>query len=399
MNAPQRGNYLDILPDERLVKRVAGLLALVTALAFASCSREPVPPMNPQAIVGATILIGDELAPLHDAVVLIKGERIVAAGPRLEVDLPDEVLTIDASGSTLLPGFIDAHVHIGFVSPGTVLAGGVTTVRDLGWPPEQIEPLVARSHASGFNGPTILAAGPMLTAPGGYPTRAQWAPPGTGLEIGNADQARRAVEQVAAAGAAIVKVALNPPVGPVLDLETLRAIVDAAHAHDLKVTGHVFGLDQLEKALDAGVDELAHMLMSPQEIPAETIRRMVAEDMTVVPTLAIFFGPARRVAIRNLHAFIAAGGRVVYGTDLGNEGPQPGIDAGEIAGLQGAGMSGADIIRAATVDAARWLGLGSVGVIAPGYAADLVLVKGDPLSAPENLAAVEGVWRKGVRAR
>jgi imidazolonepropionase-like amidohydrolase len=352
-----------------------------------------------QAIVGATVLIGPELAPLRDGAVLVERGRIVAAGPRHEVELPEGISTVAASGSTLLPGFIDAHVHIGFAAPETVLAGGVTTVRDLGWPPDQIEPLVAHSRAAGFDGPAILAAGPMLTAPGGYPTRAAWAPPGTGLEIANAEQGQRAVERVAAAGAAIIKIALNPPAGPVLDLETLRAIVSAAHARDLKVTGHVFGLDELDKALDAGVDELAHMLMSPQVIPPETIQRMVSSNMTIVPTLAIFFGPARRTAIRNLHAFFTAGGTVVYGTDLGNEGPQPGIDPGEIAGMQGAGMSGADIIRAATVDAARWLGLEGVGAIAPGYAADLLLVKGDPLSAPETLAIVEGVWRNGVRAR
>jgi imidazolonepropionase-like amidohydrolase len=296
---------------------------------------------------------------------------------------------------TLIPGFIDAHVHIGFYPPAAVLAGGVTTVRDLGWPPELIWPLVATSRSAGFEGPRILAAGQILTAPGGYPTRAAWAPAGTGLEVAGPGAARAAVDRVAAAGACIVKIALEPTAGPVLERATLGAIVAAAQARGLKVTGHVAGLGELDKAIEAGVHELAHMLMSDEPIPEPTIRRMVDADMTVVPTLSVFSGRAQRTAIANLHAFLATGGRVVYGTDLGNEGPQPGIDAGEVRGLADAGLSGLDIIRSATVESARWLGLDTTGMIAAGKDADLVMIDGDPSSDPHVLTAVRQVWRKG----
>jgi imidazolonepropionase-like amidohydrolase len=352
-----------------------------------------------QVILGATALVGDELAVVEDAAIVIGGGVIRAVGGRADIQIPAEAQVIEARGHTLIPGFIDAHVHIGFYEPSAVVAGGVTTVRDLGWPPARITPLVRASRADDFPGPTIVAAGPMLTAPGGYPARATWAPPGTELEVDSPEGARGAVASVADAGYAIVKIALNPPAGPVLDLDTLIAIVVAAHARSLKVTGHVHGLAELDKALDAGMDELAHMLTSDERIPDATIARMVAAGMVVVPTLSIFTGSPLRTAIGNLHAFKTAGGRIVYGTDLGNAGPRPGIDATEVRAMATAGMTGLDIIRAATVDAAAWLGLGTTGVIEGGRAADLVLIRGDPVRSPEVLTDVVSVWRRGIRAR
>ena len=350
------------------------------------------------AIVGATVLAGRELAEVRDAVVVIDGRSIGAVGDAASVAVPDEAEVLVARGQTVLPGFIDAHVHIGFYEPREVLHGGVTTVRDLAWPPERIEPLAAASRADDFEGPTILAAGPMLTAPGGYPTRAAWAPSGTGLEVASPDDAGAAVQRVVDMDAVIVKIALNPPVGPVLDRDTLGAIVDAAHERGLKVTGHIYGLSELHKALDTGMDELAHMLMSDEVIPAETIERMVAAGMVVVPTLSVFGESEARTAIANLASFRAAGGRIVYGTDLGNEGPRPGIDIKEVSAMASAGMNGHDIIRAATVDAATWLDLDSTGRIETGYDADLVVVDGDPGATPEALTDVVAVWRRGVRA-
>lgn len=348
-----------------------------------------------QAIVGATALVGTGLEAVADAAVVFDGETITAAGKASDVDGADAVEVFDGHGLTLVPGLIDTHVHIGFYPPGDVLAGGVTTVRDLGWPEADIFGLASRSRRAGFDGPTIVAAGPILTAPGGYPTRAAWAPPGTGREVADATQARAAVAELADAGAVVVKVALNPTVGPTLDRDTLTALVDEAHDHGLMVTGHVHDLAELDKALRAGLDELAHMLLSNEPIPDETIHRMVQASVTVVPTLAIFSGESLVTAVANLRTFLAAGGRVVYGTDLGNEGPRPGIDPLEVAGMSRAGMSPLDITRSATVDAARHLGLDATGIIEPGKHADLVLLEGDPLNDASDLTRVRAVWRRG----
>lgn len=334
-----------------------------------------------------------------DAVVVAEDGKITSVGPQGEAVLPHDAEVIDATGMTVLPGFIDAHVHIGFYPPSSVLAGGVTCARDLGWPPEEIFPLAAESQRPTFEGPTILPAGAMLTAPGGYPTRASWAPAGTGLVVEGRSGANTAVERMVGGGATVIKVALNPPAGPTLDAATLAEIVRAAHAHGLKVTGHVHGLEELTKALDAGVDELAHMLMGLESIDAATIERMVDQDMAVLPTLAIRFGRELDVAVENLRNFRRAGGRVIYGTDLGNAGTTPGIDKNEVALMAAAGMTPADIIHSATASSARWLQLSSTGILEPGRDADVIAVRGDPLGELAALGDVAIVIRRERRAR
>ena len=330
---------------------------------------------------------------------MLEGDRILAAGSSAKPSATLDVEEVDAHGLTLMPGFIDAHVHIGFAAPSEVLSHGVTTVRDLGWPPRKIWPLVEASKASGFEGPGVLAAGQMLTVSRGYPTRAGWAPRRTGLPVRSPAEARGAVAAQADAGACVIKVALNPLVGPVLDLETLTAVVRAAHDRSLRVTGHIYALEELHKALDAGMDELAHMLMSPEPIPPATIERMVRRSMAIVPTLSCFFGSDQDIAVENLRSFVGAGGRVIYGTDLGNDGPRPGIDPREVDAMSRAGMSPLEIVASATVGSARYLGLDDRGVLEPGRRADLIAVRGDPLTDALSLADVAMVWRGGRRVR
>lgn len=349
-------------------------------------------------IEASAALVGKELTLVPEAGVLIEDGAIAAIGPASTIDLPREVSRIDARGLTLIPGFIDSHVHIGFADPAEVAAKGVTTVRDLAWPPDQIFPLVERS-VDDQTGPLILGAGPMLTAPGGYPTRASWAPTGTGAPVTTATEAAAQVRANVDRGASVIKVALNPPAGPVLSLELLQAIVDAAHRADLKVTGHVYGLEELDKALDAGVDELAHMLMSPERIPQATLERMVAQGMAVVPTLSIRSGSDRLIAIDNLRRFHGLGGKVVYGTDLGNGGPKPGIDPTEVRAMAEADMTPLEIVRAATVDAAAWLGLRDRGILEEGARADVVGLSGNPASDVRSLTSVKLVLRGGRRLR
>lgn len=350
-------------------------------------------------VAGGGALLGEHLSPVDDAVVALAGGSISFAGEAGAAPPAGEAELVDAAGLTLMPGFIDSHVHIGYAAPIDVLVGGVTTVRDLGWPPEDIWGLVSDSRSDDFEGPQILAAGQMLTVPGGYPTRAAWAPPGTGRAIRCAAEGLEAVAEQAESGACVVKVALNPLVGPTLDARMLGAIVSAAHDRGLRVTGHVYGLSELHKALDAGIDELAHMLMSPEHIPAATIERMVDQTMAVVPTLSCFFDDAQEIAIANLRTFVDWGGEVVYGTDLGNEGPRPGIDAREVDALSRSGLSGARIVAAATVDAARYLGLNDRGVLEPGRRADVVGVRWTPGDAARGLTEVALVWRAGRRIR
>jgi len=324
--------------------------------------------------------------------VVVSGGRVVTVGLPGAVDLPAGARVLEGPARTLLPGFIDAHVHLGLCRPARVLAGGITTARDLGWERRSIGALREALAGDPDAGPRLLAAGPMLTAPRGYPARAGWCPRGSALEVRSAADARQAVDGLAAWGAAVIKVAQEPRAGPTLAPDALRAVVDAAHGHGLRVSSHCGALSQLERALEAGVDELAHGLWSNEAVPLPVVERMVAAGMTVIPTLHIDPSPAR---IANLRHFLAAGGRVAYGTDMGNAGPPPGIDPTELALMVQAGMPVEAALAAATSGAAGYLGLGGRGRVAEGAAADLVLVEGDPAADLRVLARPLLVLRDG----
>ena len=346
------------------------------------------------AVTAGTALLGPELAPIPEAVVVVQGRKIVAAGPKEEITVPTDADVVEVQNGTIVPGFIDSHVHIGFADPAEVLRRGVTTVRDLAWPRELIYPLARASRAPGFDGPMILTAGPMLTVEGGYPITAAWAPKGTGLPVSSPDDARRAVAELVAEGVDVVKIALNPPAGNVLDRPTVAAIADEAHAAGLRVTAHIYGVAELDKALDAGVDELAHMLLSADRLADETIARMIEGNIAVVPTLSIFPLRGLDVAVGNVRRFFDGGGRVLYGTDLGNAGPRPGIDPLEVDRMERAGLSAVDIVRSATVAAAEWAGLVDKGVLVPGRDADIVCLEGAVQNA-SDLTRVTRVIREG----
>lgn len=319
--------------------------------------------------------------------VIVHRDRIAG----IDAPIPAGARVIEAMSSTLIPGFIDTHVHIGFYDPARVLAGGVTAARDTGWPTSIFDEV--RRLATDRTGPLLLAAGPMVTAPGGYPSRAAWAPRGTALEVTDEGSARDAVLTLASAGACVVKVAQEPRQGPVLEPEVLAAVVDEAHRAGMKVTSHCGSLEELHFALEAGVDELAHGLWSDEGIPDATVARMVAAGMTIVPTLHIDPSPNR---IDDLRRFLAAAGHVVYGTDMGNAGPPPGIDHIEMGLMMQAGMSVEAALSAATADAAGHLGLAGRGAIEEGAVADLVLLDGDPRDDVGGLAAVRLVMREGT---
>ena len=206
-------------------------------------------------VVGAPLawLGPGELA--RDAAVVVERGTISYAGPAAGAPEAEERLDVDGF---LMPAVADRHVHIGLADPASVLLRGVTAVRDLGWPPDVIFPLADASELPTYTGPLIRAACPMLTAPGGYPTNARWAPPGTGLELLGVEDARRAVEALAGRSAAAIKVSLNADEGPTLSDAELAAICEAARERRLSVVAHVEGKGQVERALGAGVNEIAH---------------------------------------------------------------------------------------------------------------------------------------------
>jgi imidazolonepropionase-like amidohydrolase len=227
----------------------------------------------------------------------------------------------------------------------------------------------------------------MLTGRGGYPTADRWAPAGTGLELEGPDHATAVVGGLAARGAAAIKVSLNADAGPTPTDGELAAIVSAAREHELPVTAHVQGTGQAERALGAGVDEFAHTPWT-ERLP-EPLLEAAARSMRIVSTLDILsYGevtPDLRTACDNLVRFRAAGGRVVYGTDLGNGPIPPGIHVREALLLHEAvRMSPEEVLQAMTV-----------GRLEPGAPADLIALEDDPLQRLEALGRLSLVVRSG----
>jgi imidazolonepropionase-like amidohydrolase len=324
---------------------------------------------------------------VEDAAVLVEGTVVAWAGRRAEAPPVDDDTEIVQLDGFLMPAVADRHVHVGLSSPRAIVEGGVTAVRDLGWPPDGVFPMADASEGPSFLGPLIRAAGPMLTGVGGYPTRAAWAPPGTGLELRGPEHAVGTVGALAARGAAHVKVSLNAEAGPTPSDAELSAVVETALRHGLPVTAHVQGVGQADRALGAGIAELAHAPWS-ERLSEDLLHAMARAGMRIVSTLDIQgYGtatPELRMALDNLRRFHAAGGEVAYGTDLGNGPIPPGIHVTEALLLAEAGLTGDEVIGAM-----------ALGPLAPGSPADLIAVGGNPLEWPASLEDLRLVLRGG----
>lgn len=222
---------------------------------------------------------------------------------------------------TILPGFCDSHVHLALVEAAELMPGGIARVIDLGWDPDVARhwPALAES-----GGPGVDIAGAILTSRGGYPGSAGWAPSEAAREIDTALEAESAIGEVRAIGSRVAKIALNSAAGPVWNDDLLEAVVSIAHRSGLPVVAHAEGAGQAARALTAGVDALAHTPWT-EELDDELLRRM-ADRMSWISTVDIHGCGSRGAdfdrAVGNLERFAAAGGRVHYGTDLGN-GPLP----------------------------------------------------------------------------
>ncbi|MGZ8615350.1 MAG: amidohydrolase family protein [Actinomycetota bacterium] len=320
---------------------------------------------------------------VRDVQVTCEGGSIAEVGRVQPVPETDELIVADGF---LMPAGADRHVHVELGDPVAVVRGGVTAVRDLAWPAERIFPLAEASEMPGFNGPFVRAVGPMLTAPGGYPTRASWAPAGTGLEVADAEGAAAAVGELAGRGAVAIKVSLNAEAGPTPSDSVLAAICDAAAGVDLPVTAHAQGAGQVARALGAGVAELAHTPWT-ERLDEATIAAAAARQRWISTLDIHAFGadtPELRCALDNLARFHRAGGEVVYGTDLGN-GPIPsGVHVMELQWLRQAGLT--------TEEALQAFVRAPIEVGAP---ADLVVVGESPLGDVAALDDIRLVVRVG----
>jgi len=267
--------------------------------------------------------------------------------------LPPAVIVRRLPG-TVLPGLTDAHVHTDLADAGTIRAGGIAGIWDLGGVPDRVAGLRDRARDPIARLPRMTIAGAFLTAPGGYPSDRAWAPAGSWREIRSADEAAEAVADCAAIGAGLVKVTAHAG-GPMLPAKTVAAVVEAAHAEGIRVVVHAEGPGTVEAAVRNGADLLAHTPWTERQDHA-LLRDAAGAGMTWISTLDIHgWGtdtPAIGTAVDNLRRFLGYGGSVVYGTDLGNGPLIPGVNPREIRALQRAGLAPDEVLAAMTADAA-----------------------------------------------
>jgi imidazolonepropionase-like amidohydrolase len=338
-------------------------------------------PANPPIALVGRVMDGTGAEPLADGVVLIQDSRIVAVGPSTEIDIPAGATVLAMDDATILPGLINTHVHNAYLPANlrTWLREGVTTVRDLGAPLGSGYFARRDDLRADPNYARLVSAGPIVTAPGGYPTTRIAC-----LTIDSPEGARREIAQILADGADVIKIALESGGGPTLSTAAIEAIVETAHASGIPVTAHVTKSDDLERALACGVDDMAHMVTD--RASRSTIRQMVKDGTYWTPTLVALGGEGAS----NLRRFVAAGGKVALGTDAGYlAGLRIGLPMAEMSAMQEAGMTPMQILVAATRNAAEVCRLdGILGTIEVGKLADLLVIEGNPL---HNLKALENV--------
>jgi imidazolonepropionase-like amidohydrolase len=361
--------------------------------------RDPPGELGRGIVLIGTVWPGGSAQPF-DGVVIVDARGIVDyVGPGGASTVPGDLLVLGGPGRWIGPGVVDAHVHLAVpradrsnVGPNPALdaawlRGGVVTVRDLGAPPG-----LARSMGTGRRRPTgqqpgVAVAGPILTAPRGYPSRS-WGRAGFTTFVSSPAQARQVVQRVAAGGADVIKIALEPGEqgDPVPEPGVVRAVVGAAHDAGLACVAHALDVDMVRRAVAAGVDELTH---TPSErLPARLVDEIAAARIPVVSTLQTFFtAGVGRSAAQNAADLHRAGVVLRYGTDFGNAGTRAGVDPRELDRLADTGLGRLGALRAATEHAAASPGVtGRTGRLEVGRPAALVLLSADPLAEP-------GVWR------
>ncbi|MDX1480635.1 MAG: amidohydrolase family protein [Woeseiaceae bacterium] len=430
------------------------LLLLFASLAAA---QESLRPDRPVALVNGMLLDGYEAEPIHRAVVVFEDGRITAAAAAHEVDPPADAVLIDAGGRTILPGLIDAHVHVDLIGHGDydryyrflrgterlhevmpiaakqMLRAGVTSAIDLGTPFEILE-LRDSIRAGDIPGPRLTVSGPWITRVylEGVPDEYQ-------LLIDSPREAAARTRELIAAGADVIKTWVG------LTEEDYRAVVREAHAQSIKVHAHLYHPDAMWAAIAAGIDVFQHA-GSARNPPYddELVARIAHDNIPVVQTIShrIWVYPATvefperlldpvhakdmppdvyaevmdsfrqfhrlpyfhdigqetRNARRSAGQFIAAGAYMGVGTDAASPLNFHTDAMGfEMRALVESGMTPIQVISAATKTNAEILGrFDELGTIEPGKLADLIVIDGNPLADIGALSRVDVVIKDGV---
>jgi imidazolonepropionase-like amidohydrolase len=412
---------------------------------------------KPIALVGGMLLDGYEAEPIHDAVVVMKGNEIIIAGPRHKTPIPDNAHIIDTRGKTIMPGLIDMHMHLDLIGHGDydryykflrgterlhevlpiaakqMLRGGVTTGVDLGTPFDILETR-QEIRSGAIPGPRLVISGPWITR-----IKLDGVPDSYQVVISSPEEARKKAKELIDKGSDVIKTWLG------LTLDDLKAIVKEAHKNGVKVHSHLYKPEAIRNAIEAGVDVFQHVgsarnpaydnaLVSEIAHKRIPVVQTISHRIWVYPATVAF--PARlsdpalqkdmpddiytevQDSFKNYH-------RLPYFHDIGDEtrnskqSAKQFIEAGaymgvgtdaasplnfhteamwrEMSALVDSGMTNIQVISAATKTGAELIGkFDERGTIEPGKLADIIVIDGDPLSNIDAMKHVILTIKDGV---
>ena len=418
---------------------------LAVAVLAAACGGPP-EPVGPTpgltAFTGARLIIGDGVT-VESGTLVVRDGVIETVGPSDLVVPPEDAATVDLAGRTVTPGLVNAHGHVNnvvglqadpaFYTEEHVVEQlalyaryGVTTVASLGGDgPEAVA--VRGREGPGLDHARIRVAGPVIVA----------------------DTPEQAVERVNAAAdmdVDFIKIRVDDNLGATEKMtpEVYQAVIDTAHERGLKLTAHLYYLDDAKALLDAGADFIAHSVRD-LDVDQELIDKLTASGVCVCPTLmrevstyvyeerpewfdddfflkdadpqvvAALEDPERQEAVRNsssaqtykaqlptamrnVKALHDAGVRIAMGTDTGPAARFQGyFEHGELDLMVESGLTPMQAIVASTRDAAACLGLQGVGTLEAGNFADFVVYTANPAEDIGNSRTIESVWIAGNR--
>lgn len=397
----------------------------------------------PVLVLGASVIDGTGRGTVADAAVLIEDGMVRSVCARSDYPAEPSARLVDASGLTLLPGLIDAHVHLlgwrsidhgrfltepkelrtirAVADLRTLLEHGFTAVRDLG-SADGIH--LRRAVEEGvIAGPRIVSAHKMLCQTAGNGDTMLCLPPDRLDEIGwlarvvdGVDECRKAVRKLTREGADLIKICTSGGGASArggaqevqFTIDEVRAMTEEAHRSGRRVAAHAHGLQSIRNALDGEVDTLEHGTF----VDDDCCRRMASEGTILVATIVNIkafaeegerYGvPASMLARAREDISVKAGSLmrahrhgvcIAHGSDTGGAPPAlHGINAGNLALFVEAGMPPMDALLTATRNAAEALGLGAeIGTLEPGKRADLIAIDGDPLCDISVLADPERI--------
>jgi enamidase len=382
-------------------------------------------------IHNGTVVDGTGAPPIPHGLVAIEGEEIVAVGPAAGFAIPETATRLDVQGGTILPGIVNAHTHRNASAAARraqYLLEGVTTVCNLGEPLTEITHFL-ETRLRDKPAARVFWTGPSIAPPGGY-LGAAWGD-ALNYEVTSPAEARAAVADLAARGASLIKVALEPGARndpwPVLSPAELATVVEEAHVQGLLVRAHIGrtdGTGVLELALESGVDTIEHVpkpifsvkeaydhllagSLPPLSVEEEAALAALAQaGVILVPTLEAEtlwcqspqVPDEQRPAcyefyLERVRRYQEMGGTIALGNDAGAD---PALETGmplqEMRRLQEAGLTPIEVLTAATRNAAAACNASEmVGTLEPGKLADLIVVAGDPLADLQAMGQVTTV--------